>query len=69
MKDKKQITAAKSLIDVLKVLRNDGTRDVREKTVETLCIIKSLFGVGILGDIDKWTDVPEDKIMKIKNEQ
>ena len=52
MKDKKQITAAKSLIDVLKVLMNDATRDVREKSVEILCKIGSLFGVKVLGNID-----------------
>ena len=46
---------------------NDATVEVREKALETLCKIKSLFGVGVLGNIDKWINVPRDKIMKIKN--
>lgn len=45
---------------------NDATMDVREKTLETLCKIKSLFGLAVLGNIDKWI-IPKDKIMKIKN--
>lgn len=68
IKERKQAKFVKSFIESLKCLMNDATVEVREKTFETLCKIKSVFGLEIFGNIDTWKNVPKDKIMRIKNE-
>lgn len=67
IKSRKQTKCIKTIIDILRVLLNDATVDVREKSFETLCKIKSIFGIGMMANIDSWKNVPKDKILKIKN--
>ena len=46
---------------------NDNFFEVRDNACETLCKIKSLFGVEALGNIDEWRWILKDQILKIKN--
>lgn len=64
-RDKKMLTAFKSLTAPIIQLNQDGSSEVRDKVIDVLCKMKAAYGINFFGD--KLKKIQGKKLQTIQN--